>query len=593
MTPGEKGRLLAQAKLAGNFDQVSAELTQQEHLANAGLDLRDDSPDERSEEQILLEQSRAALARRDAARAVALEGQGANEAYGELGTMGSASQPAGAGSPGGSLAEQELLAKAKAAQELGKAQVTGQTPAQAAAAAQAALQASLANPGGARVIGMTKGGFQPSQRSSQSQRERTELPPGYTEVASEELRQNRIQGEEMNEQALLADALAVKNAKVRSKIAEIQQFAQEKAMDEEERALQGAQDQIASAISEFKKGGPKLITYRDIWDSQDGGGKVTLALSFIAGAFGSVGGGPNGATKALDNFIERKIDIQQRESERQGKAIGDAQNAYEALHQRFRDKETTRKALRLVALQQFDEHVAEEAANLGIGMGDARLAKLRGDLLNKQRGIMKELGSKILEQQAQTDRYAAPQAITVGGMGSQGARGKEKPNEYELARIKESLPKKQTAAKKLKELVASMSEKDRGFIENLARRKAAVDPGSWYEFFLRNDDPGKTQQMLQAVNTIVQDSGGRALTKDEASRYAAHIVGDGSPEALVRGAEFAQQLINADEEALHAAFPAQYEEGNLRRGIYRNVDQPHELEGLQDQPDFNKRVISP
>lgn len=576
------------SRLAGNLD-AQREFDAKQGALRLGLDLSDTSREVSPEERSLLEQSREALARRDAARAAALEGQGANEAYGELGTMGSASQPAGMGTPGGSLAEQELLAKARAAREAGTAQITGQTPQQAAAAAQAAL----AEVGRPRVLGMTKGGFQPATRANQTQRERTEMPPGYTEVASEELRQNRLQGEAATEQALIAEAMARKSAKVRAKIGEIQQGALEKATDDEDRALQGAQDQIASIVQEFRAGGPKNITYTDIWKDNDTAGKVTMALGFVAGVLGSIGEGhQNEFVKRLDASIQRKIDIQERESERTKDAIGFAQTAYDVVRQKFRDRDTTRRMLQLIALQQFDQHVAEQAANLGLGSGNQRLAELRGTLLQKQRGIMKELSSKIVEQQANTEKFVPPTAI-LGGLGDVPKGAGEEATKYELERQKQELPQASSAVNELRALASSMTAEDRGILENLARRKAASEPGSWTEFLLRSHAPEKTQRMVGAVNTLVQALGGKTLPPQESQRYVSGFIGDGSPEAILRGADEAQRKIDKIEESLHAAFPQGYKVGNLRRGVYRNVDQPHELEGGEKAPDLNKRVISP
>lgn len=554
----------------GAHPQIDAILGQSSSL--------DPTPDEVR----MLEESRAALARRDAARASAAAAQGEGVDPGAT--------PGWGGPPGsgGSLAATEAAALADAKAKLGIGQISGQSPTQAAAAAQAALAA-----GQPRVVGVTKGGFQPSTRSSQAQVERTQMPPGYLDVAAGELQQDELAGRGNIEHALLAAAQARKNAMVRGKMEEIQRFSQEKAAADEDAALHGARQRIDSAMAKFAAAGPKEITYADIWKDQGTGGKITLALGFIAGTLGSMGGGPNKFLEQLDSSIQRKIDIQQAESERSEKEVGQAQSAYDVVRESLRDSEATRQTLNLMYLRQFDQYVTEQAAGLGMSTGNTRLAALKSAILSKQRSIMKELSSKILEQQATADKYAAPQAIVAGGFGAGGGKGGEEATKYELERMKAGLPAKASAINQLKQAASELTPDDATYFENLARRKAAVDPGSWYEFFLRNKNSPATQKMVGAVNTIVQSQGGKALTPIEAARYAGALIGDGSPAAIAAGAARAQEDLNKEEETLHSAFPTGYQIGNLRRGVYRNTDQPHELEGQEKAPDYNKRVISP
>lgn len=472
--------------------------------------------------------------------------------------------------------------------------VEAQTQAQTAAAINDRLSRSYDELSGrGRVVGMTRGGFQPTTRQTQGQVERTQMVPGYNSVASEEIRQRGLAGEGNVRQEIMALDLARRNSQTEGEIRRIHAWATEQANAEEDRALKGAQDKFDSIVQEFQNSGPKMRTYADLWNNASGGQKVMQVFGFILGSLGSMQKGrTNAFLDQLDKTIQRQADIEEKQSEKLGRAVGFAQNAYGVLRQRLRDRSLARDAYHLLALQAFDEKVKEKAAQLGLSSGDARLAQVRAENLERQRSIMEKLSSKVLSQESAAERYLPPQAIMAPGASLPKGAGEEA-EKYEKARIEAKLPDKMAAIKGLRQALSKMSPKDEGFISNLIRRRGLLDPRGFSALAMRSDNPELMQQVGTALSVIMNSRGGKSLTETEAAHYGGSLVGDGSIAALKRGADLAEQDVNETEAALHAAYPMGYEIGNLRQQLHANTDQPTESVGAEKSPDYSKHVVAP
>lgn len=512
----------------------------------------------------------------------------------DRGALETANSPDAISAPGAELtdpgaAERAALGKQKTEQ------ANVQSQGQRASAAQAALSGAydrVLGRSGAAIVGKVPSQWIPSTRQQQGQRESTEMPPGYLDVASEELRQRGIAGAGQVQQEMGALDLARQNAQAEGEIRRIHSWAAEQANAEEDRALHGAQDKLDSIFTEFKNSGPKMRTYADIWNNSSGAQNVMQVFGMIFGSLGSMQKGrTNAFLDKLDNTIQRQAEIEEKQSEKIGRALGYAQNAYGVLRQRFRDRSVARDAYHALALDAFRQSVAEKANALGLSSGDARLAQVNAELLERQRSIMEKLSSKVLSQESEAQKFMPAHVVMAQANAMKPEALEAAVKQYEDDRLKAELPQKTAAIDDLKQTAAEMTPSDESMFQDLLRRKALADPNSWSELIARSKNPQLMQRLLEGVNTVVQSAGGKSLTTNEGQRYAASTVGDGSKHGIELGLEGEQRKVDKIEESLHAGNEVGYLFGNLRRKVYSNINQPHETEGVAKAPEYRKNVL--
>lgn len=468
-------------------------------------------------------------------RAVPVPGGVLDEVIGGLGNSQDTGSQEIAGAVGkpGLLAGEEQRIKAQAAGEAGAVPVQGADP-------LAQRQAILAALGGLqpRVIGVTRGGFQPSARSNQAQVESKALPPAWHEALASMTAAGRSAAEGG---AVVESELArvqMDAAAKRTQDLQTQARAESEALQTEERARTMAEERIQRAMVDFDKSGYRPENYGTLFAEQSPGGKMAGILGGILGMFGGAATGKGNAfTEQLDKQIERRARAAEAESQRKGALVGMQQNAYARLERSFADSRAARASLRAIYTEQAKEELVREANRVGIAAEHPKLQASLAALEEKRLGYLRETASVVTENARAEERYVPPQAIIaqptgLGGIEDLLSKGdRESLKDFEGELEKRGVHQAEQGVSLMREGMREMASANPEEGKRFLLRLAAANPQRYGEIFAQfGSEPG-AQKFLEGYQRIRQSDAGKALTGTELVS-SANVLGAGSDKEL-------------------------------------------------------------
>lgn len=442
-----------------------------------------------------------------------------------------------------SLASDDAAIKAKAEAEAGASPLKGATPEQ--------LLAALRGLGGQHVIGMTRGGFQPSGRGQQTQTEEKVLPPEWYNT----LRQLEMHGKAGAEGMAAGEAelsrIQANAAKSRAVSLGMQAQAETKTLEQEERARDYAQQRIDRAMAEYQASGPRFENYGSLFNASTPTQQAAGLGGMLLGLFGgAMTGQQSGFTKALDGMIERRAQLAEADSRKKGQLVGMAENAYSRLERSFADSRAARAALRAIYAEQAKAALEGEAAQLGIGMEHPKLQEALARLDAQKLGYLRDTAAVVTENARAEEKYVPPQAIVApGGGGLEAGESKKEIEEDQkfagqLAELK--IPDRLSALDMMAEASNEIG-KDTAFWANVA----ASNPGTLGKLYsLYGADPAR-QKYLSAYNLYLANLSGKTVSKEEAPRLAA-MLGSGDEKARRAALDVLNRPVQEDIDTLRA-----------------------------------------
>lgn len=416
------------------------------------------------------------------------------------------------------FADKEKAAVAQAADQRGSGQ---------------ALSADPVRPPGspARVVGMTKGGFQPTARGETAQVESKVMPPEWREA----LAQFTMHGKSAAEggAAVGSELAALSQRAAEQRAASLQEAAQaeELALASEDRARQAAEQRIALAIRDFEQSAPRAENYGTLFAGRDPGERMGGVAGSLLGIFGgALSGTPSKFAAQLDKQLERRAAAAEAASRVKGQVVGMQENAYARLERTFANSAAARAALRSIYTEQAKAELESAAAAIGIGAEHPKLQEALAALEEKRLGYLRELASTVTQQARSEEKYAPPRAIVVPGAGGgleAGLTPKQKDDLRDLGKIfrEEEIPQARAAVTLMKEASDEIGE-DSAFWATVA----SANPETIGQIYSRFAADPPRQKFLAAFNEYLASKSGKAVTKSEGGRIS-QLLGSGDKKA--------------------------------------------------------------
>lgn len=412
---------------------------------------------------------------------------------------------------GGGVAGGDAAIKAQAAKESGSAPAYAGDP-----------RDLLEQPQQQRLLGYTKGGFQPTTNSRSAQTERKAMPPEWYDALRAFTDSSRVAAEGQaiggSELARIQADAAAKRSQMLARQAETEQ----EALALEDRARQAAELRIQAALQDYANSAPRAENYGTLFEGASPGKRIAGIFGSLLGIFGgAMSGQPSQWTKQLDSMIERRARAAEANSRVKGQLVGAAENAYARLEQSFGDQRAARSSLRAIYAEEAKAAMEQQAAELGISMENPKLQAALAAIEEKRLGYLKDTASTVVESARADERYVPPQAIvsTPTGMGGMDA-GLSKEQRDELRAFgkilrEEGIPQARAAVALMKEASDEIGE-DSTFWANVA----SANPGTISQLYTRFSSPAQ-QKYLSAYNDFLANKSGKAVTQSEGSRFTA------------------------------------------------------------------------
>lgn len=437
---------------------------------------------------------------------------------------------------GGLLADQERAALDQAAREGGSGMVRGASPDAQRAAVLAALQGL-----GPRVVGMTKGGFQPSARGEQVQVESKVPSPDFMESLARFSEHGKAAAEGEAAVATEMQLLAQVAAERRAQSLRTQAQAEEQALQSEERARGFAEQRIQKAVADFEASAPRAENYGTLLEGRTDGERIGAVAGALLGMFGgAMTGKPSQFVAQLDSSIERRAKAAEAASRVKGAVVGMQENAYARLERNFADARAARSALRAIYTEQAKSELEAAAARVGVGAEHPRLQAALAQLEEKRLGYLRETASVVTQNARNEEKYAAPRAIMAGGVGKLGVRGLEsvldKDQLEALGKFEQELEKRgvhqaEQGVELMREGLNDMKRENPEEGKRFLLRLAATDPKKYGELFAQVAGSPGAQKYLEGYQRIRQADAGKALTGTELVS-SANALGTADDQAL-------------------------------------------------------------
>lgn len=477
-----------------------------------------------------------------------------------------------------SLAQSDRDIKAEAAGREKTEQLKGASPEQ--------LLATLQALNGPRVVGMTKGGYQPSARGMQtSTEEKVQSPDWYSTLRDFEARgksaaegQAIVAGEQARAQA---DAAAQKSAQLQT-----QAMAEEKALAQEESARQAAQFRIDRAMADYQASGPRFQNYGTLFDQSTPAQKISGLGGMLLGLFGqAMTGQPSAFQVQLDKLIERRAQEAEADSRRKLQGVGMAENAYARLERSFSDQRAARSALRAIYAEQAKAELEQSAASIGVALENPMLQQALADLDAKKLGFLKETAAVVNETAREEEKYAPPRAVLAQGMSGSLASliGKDRAEEvdkYESELEKRGVHQAEQGFSLMKQGLAAMKNEGAGRGKGFLLKLATSKPEAYGELVAQFGSTPGMQMFLEGFSRLRQTDVGKATTSTELIN-SANALGTGDPKALDTALYSFNHRIQNQKDALQVRFPGAARDYALLQEYYARLGRgPADYQGV-------------
>jgi hypothetical protein len=441
-----------------------------------------------------------------------------------------------------------------------------------------------------RVLGYTKGGFQPTNNSRAAQTESKVMPPEWHDAlrAFTDHSRSAAEGKAIGDSELAriqADAAAK-----RQSVLQEQAKGEQLALQQEDSARQAAEMRIQTALADYAAATPRAENYGTLFEGADSGKRIAGVLGSLLGIFGgAMSGQPNQFNKQLDSMLERRARAAEANARMKGQLVGAAENAYARLEQSFGNAGAARASLRAIYTEEAKAAIEQQAAELGISMENPRLQAALAGVEEKRLGYLKETAASVMESARADERYVPPQAImsavTTGTGGMDAGLTKEQlEDQRQFGKVlrEEGIPAAQAAVSLMKEASDEIGN-DSVFWAAVA----AANPETVGQLYSRFGADPKRQKFVSAYNDFLASRSGKAVTNSEGARLSV-MLGDGSPAARAAAIQIMNQGVQTqvrtlqengwDEQSQRWQRHKAYNDSRGRSGLdIRNIPAPQSV----------------